>query len=321
MDRAPCLSLLLLLFLAVAPAGWLRAQEDDDFGVLVMAHGGSEAWNEAVLDAVAPLREGQPLEVAFGMADPQTLQEAIRRLEARGVRRIAVVRLFVSGSSFLDRTEKILGLRPGAPAAMPHGEGPVHEDAHHGHEGLPDGAAEGGGGASAHSMALWRVRTVSRFALSEKGLAEAPEMGVILAQRVLELSERPEVEDVLILAHGPGDDEENERWLENLRQRTSCLRHYAPFRRIEVLTLREDWPEKRRAAEERIRAFVERARDEDGWALVIPFRVHGFGPYAEVLEGLEYTADRRGLLPHPLLTEWIADRIRELREGEFRPPV
>ncbi len=303
-------SFLLPLALVGILAGRLPAQEGDGFGVLVMAHGGSETWNQAVLDAVAPLREAQPLEVAFGMADPRTLQAAIQRLEAQGVRRIAVVRLFVSGSSFLERTEKILGLRPGAPPA------PEHVAEHGGH-----GDHAAGGGGSSHSMALWRIETVSRFALSEQGLAEAPEMGVILAQRALGLSEEPEVEDVLILAHGPGDDEENERWMLALRQRAECLSHYAPFRRVEVLTLREDWPEKRVEAEERIRAFVERARAEGGRALVIPFRVYGFGPYAEVLEGMDYEADRVGLLPHPLVTEWIADRIRELRDAEYRQPL
>lgn len=39
--------------------------------------------------------------------------------------------------------------------------------------------------------------------------------------------------------------------------------------------------------------------------IVVPFRLSGFGPYAEVLEGLEYEADGRGLLPHPQLSEWI----------------
>ncbi len=302
-------SFLLPFAFVVVLAGRLPAQGGEDFGVLVMAHGGSDAWNRAVLEAVAPLREDQPLEVAFGMADPRTLQEAVRRLEDRGVRRIAVVRLFVSGSSFLERTEKILGLRPGAPPA------PAHGAEHGGHGGHADG------GEASHSMALWRIETVSRFVLSEQGLADAPEMGAILAQRALELSGDPEVEDVLILAHGPGDDEENERWVQSLRQRTECLPHYAPFRRIEVLTLREDWPEKRVAAEERIRAFVERARAEGGRALVIPFRVYGFGPYAEVLEGKDYEADRVGLLPHPLVTKWIADRIRELREAEYRQPL
>jgi hypothetical protein len=66
-----------------------------------------------------------------------------------------------------------------------------------------------------------------------------------------------------------------------------------------VETLREDWPDKRQAAEVRIRGFVERADREGGRAIVIPFRVQGFGPYTEVLNGLDYVSDGRGLVPSP----------------------
>lgn len=40
--------------------------------------------------------------------------------------------------------------------------------------------------------------------------------------------------------------------------------------------------------------------------IVVPMRVAGFGPYADVLEGLEYTA-AEGLLPHPLATSWVRE--------------
>ena len=41
--------------------------------------------------------------------------------------------------------------------------------------------------------------------------------------------------------------------------------------------------------------------------IVVPARLSGFGPYAEVLEGLDYVGTS-GLLPHPLITEWIRAR-------------
>ncbi|PZR50419.1 MAG: hypothetical protein DI537_57865, partial [Stutzerimonas stutzeri] len=212
----------------------------DDFGVLVMAHGGPAAWNESVLGAVQPLRDKYKLEVAFGMADAMAIQQGIVRLEARGARKIAVVRLFVSGESWYGRTEQILGLTAGAP------EPPAADHAH----------AHPGGG---HSMGFWRIPTVATFALSTQGLAEAPEMGAVLAERAKALSRTPQHEDVLILAHGPGDDAENERWMAYLDARADAVRKSAPYRRVQVETLREDWPEKRKEAERRIRAFVQRA--------------------------------------------------------------
>ena len=305
------LSRSIWLFLFVLAAGYTSSLavspgashgNSSDFGVILMAHGGSPEWNEGVLAAVEPLRDQYTIEVAFGMADAVTIQEAVQRLEAWGVRRIGVVRLFISGESWYDRTEQILGLRPGAP------ERPVPSHLHE--------AAHG-----SHRMEFWRVQTEASFALSTQGLAEAQAMGAVLADRARALSRDPQSEDVLILAHGPGDDLENERWIANIRARATAVRDSLPFRRIQVETLREDWPEKRQEAEQRVRAFVERARNEEGTAIVIPFRVQGFGPYAKVLDGLHYVSDGQGLIPHSNVTQWIAEQIRTLRMGPFRSVV
>src|SRR5262249_48664006 len=122
-----------------------------DFGILVMAHGGSPEWNKAVLDAVEPLRAGNKIEVAFGMADALSIQKGVRDLEAEGAHRIGVVRLFVSGESWYDRTQQILGVAPGAPEKPEHAE---HGDKEH----------------QGHSMAFWKIDTHAEFALSKPGL-------------------------------------------------------------------------------------------------------------------------------------------------------
>jgi sirohydrochlorin cobaltochelatase len=283
-----------LMLLASAP---VRAQES--YGLLVMAHGGSPEWNQAILDAVKPLQDRYALEVAFGMADACSIQQSVRDLEAKGVRRVGVVRLFVSGESWYERTEQILGVKDGAPAAK-------------------SGECAGGDHASHHSMALFRIETQSSFVLSRQGLSEAAEMGAILAERASALSRNPEKEDVLVLAHGPGDDAENERWLVNLNARAGEIRRARPFHDVEVMTLREDWPEKRKEAEQRVRDFVSRAASEGRRAIVIPFRLYGFGPYEKVLSGLEYATDRQGLLPHANVAQWISRQAEELRTGDVR---
>ena len=169
-------------------------------------------------------------------------------------------------------------------------------------------------------MAFWRLNTKASFALTAQGLGEAPETAAILVERARALSRTPEREDVLILAHGPGDDAENRRWIAHIDARAEAVRQALPFRRVQVETLREDWPEKRKEAEARVRAFVTRAAADGGKAIVIPFRIQGFGPYARVLEGLDYVADRTGLLPHPSVTNWIEAQIVTLRKGPFRSP-
>src|SRR5687767_13394081 len=107
------------------------AARGGDYGVLVMAHGGGAEWNREVLAAVAPLAREYRVAVAFGMADADTIQKGVADLEAEGARRIGVVRLFVSGESWYERTEQILGVREGAPprSAQPAAAG--HEGGEH----------------------------------------------------------------------------------------------------------------------------------------------------------------------------------------------
>lgn len=294
---------LTILLSIPSGAGALGADagKPDAFGLLVMAHGGSKEWNQAVLGAVERLQAPYPVAVAFGMADACSIQKEVRSLEDQGVRNVGVVRLFISGESWYERTEQILGLRGGAPSAA--------EEA---------AACGGDHHAGHHSMALFRIDSRASFALSKEGLSEAPEIGAIVAERAGALSREPRKEDVLVLAHGPADDEENRRWLANMEARVAEVRTSRPFHDISVMTLREDWPDKRKLAEEQIRAYVTRSSSEGRRTLVIPFRLSGFGPYAEVLTGLDYEADRSGLLPHANVTRWIARQAEELRAGSFR---
>lgn len=277
-------------------------QAPDPAGILVMAHGGEEAWNQAVRASLKGLEAAVPVELALGMADADTLQAAILRLEAKGVRRIAVIRLFISGESFLGRTRKILGLDPGAPAraewasaAAASGDG--HDHHAHGHD--PD------------KMPLWRVDTRSRIHLRAEGLLDGDVAGKILAERAKALSQSPKTETVLLLGHGPGDDAENARWLAAMDRAAAEVKRARKFKAVRVETLREDWPERRREAVARIRKLAAATAKAGGRFLVVPARVHGFGPYAGVLKNLPYVSDGKGLLPHPLVGEWLKRQAAE----------
>ncbi len=293
-----------------------QSTQSDELGVLIMAHGGLAEWEAGVLETLEPLRDRYTLEVAFGMADAVSLQEAVSKLEARGAKHIAVVRLFISGESWYERTQQILGMIPGAPAKpLPVA---VSHDAHQGHG--PDAGHGSAGASGGHSMEFWQIDSNARFTMSKQGLAEAPGMAQVLLSRAQDLSGNPPQEDLLILAHGPETDEEDARWIGYIDARAELVRRTLPFHRVKVATLREDWEEKRAGAEEAVKAFVATAAEEGHSAIVIPFRVHGFGPYAKVLEGLDYVADERGLIPHPAVSAWIAAQIEEQR-GALQDPA
>jgi sirohydrochlorin ferrochelatase len=253
--------------------------DSDRLGVLVMAHGGSDSWNRTVMEAVEPLTTEMPLAVSFGMADPRTMRAALDSLRADGVRRVAIVRLFLSGRSFLDQTEYLLGL-----SATP-----------------PETFMLMGGHGGAHDTRPIDHRL--EVATHTEGLMTSPEAARIVAERARSAGRDPSNESLLLVAHGMGDDDENEevrRAMEAIVDDMSS----APYAAVAVATLREDWAEKRAEEEERIRSFVEDESRAGHRVIVVPMRLSGFGPYAEVLAGLDYAA-AEGLLPHEAITDWI----------------
>lgn len=280
-------ALCLLLVGACASAGPRPYSEGapsrtttPELGILVMAHGGTPEWNQAVSDAIAPIRRRVPTAVAFGMADPTTLQAGLDSLESAGVTTVAVVRMFMSGESFREQTEYLLGMRADPPAS------PM---LHH-------------GGASQETLLPLRRR--ARVLLSEEGFAESGMAARILVDRVRALRDQDGPGDVLLLAHGMGSERSNDRLRSHMARAAASL-NAAGVDEVRLATLREDWPDARKRAEAEIRAWMAPRSEGGRHVVVVPFRLFGFGPYADVLEGLDYSATD-GFLPHPLVTDWIA---------------
>ena len=271
--------------------------DQPDFGLLLMAHGGTEEWNEAVLQATAEVTSKYPVEVAFGMADAGSLERSVRRLEKLGVKDVGVVRMFVSGESWYERTQQILGTVEGAPQKDT-SENPK---------------------STFMPMGFWKIETDINFYISEDGLADATEMDEVIVSRIRRLSRNPAREVAIIIAHGTGSDEEDSRWVEKITQRTDLAKSTLSLHDVKVFTLREDWFAKRGEAENNIRSYIEEASRMGLKSLVIPFRVHGFGPYTRVLEGLDYRADKLGLLPHQNVNLWVANQAELLRKRAERP--
>ncbi len=263
------------------------------FGLLLMAHGGTSEWNEAVQQATSEIGDKYPVEIAFGMADAGSIEESVRRLESRGVEDVGVVRMFVSGESWYERTQQILGTAEGAP-----------------NKEEVDKTSQPG---MFMPMGFWKIETDLNFFISEDGLADAAEMDDVLVSRIAGLSRDPESEVAIVIAHGTGSDEEDARWVEKIAERTETAKSILGLNEIKVFTLREDWFAKRGEAESNIRSFMEAASSDGLKTLVVPFRVHGFGPYARVLEGLDYRADKLGLLPHKNVNLWVANQVELLR--------
>ncbi|HWP94247.1 MAG TPA: CbiX/SirB N-terminal domain-containing protein [Gammaproteobacteria bacterium] len=260
-----------------------------EIGVVVHAHGSDFHWNETMRQAAAPLAAEHPVEYAFSMGDPLTLERALRRLEARGAKAAVIVRVFALEDSFRTGIERFLGLD----VEYGHGPSAGERHGHHGHD-APVGP---------RLRSPLAVTTVG-------GLEDDPRFAQVLLERARSLSLEPARETVILVAHGSGDDDVNARWLTLLESLRSQMLAAGgdTFRAIRVATWREDWEEKRAPWIERVRAMIEEARRDGGRAIVIPARTLGTGPERRFLSGLDYALGE-GFAPHPLFVEWLQVQV------------
>lgn len=297
----PRLALLLALLLGLPAAAVAQVDEAPDaavrYGVLVMAHGGGGEWDTEVAAALAPIAAEMPVALALGMADPHTLGAGLDSLRAAGVQRVAVVRMFVSGASFMDQTAYLLGLSEEPPRFFIPGHGGHGQPAAH-------GAGHGADGAGHGPSTPQPIAHGLEVATHVDGMIDAPETLTILTERALASGGDRAAQSVLLIAHGMADAEEDAELLEALEGVEKVLAS-EPYAAVRSITLREDWPEARVIAEREIRAFVSEENARGRRVVVVPVRLSGFGPYAEVLRGLDYV-EAEALLPHRSVSAWVS---------------
>jgi hypothetical protein len=256
----------------------------DQFGVVIMPHGSTQPYNDVVETVIAPLRSRYRIEMAYGMADSFTIQQAVSRLEAQGVRRIAFIRLYALSDHMMAESDYILG--------------------------LSDTLADAGHGHGDHAVPPAQVRSAALFSTYGGYEEDHPAIAEILYERIQAISTDPSKETVILVAHGSGGDQDNAAWLRVMNEHVSHIKKLAkkPYRSIKVATVREDWPEKRAKAVADLKAMIAEG-NRNGRVLVIANRLYGSGPYARLLEGSTYVMSGQGFAPHPNLTRWIESGI------------
>lgn len=270
-------------------------------GILLLAHGGSAEWNGRVTNLVAQVNATRPAEVAFGMATRANIQNAVDKLVARGVTEIVAVPLFVSSwSTVITSTEYLLGLRPEAPAAlanyakMNHAPGGTATAGHDNHVAAIDGTTP------INSPVPVRMTAA---------LNDHQTVVDILASRARAISRDPSKEALIIVAHGPNEEEDNRRWLADMGSVATRIKNTETFASLEYLTLRDDAPKAvRDAATMQLRGIVERELTVGRRVLIVPLLI-AFGGIErglqERLEGLPYTMAEAALMPDDRLAAWV----------------
>lgn len=297
-------------------------------GILLLAHGGSLEWNARVTALADGVNRTRPTEVAFGMATRAEIQAAIDRLTARGVTEIVAVPFFVSSwSSIITSTEFLLGLRAEAPAALavfakmshgshgaaapssgpaPGGHGAGHDMA--AHHGPAAGMTHGPAPRSVDGTTPVHVTVPVRMT---PALNDHPIVAAILATRARSISRQPAGEALVIVAHGPNEDDDNRRWLADMAALATQIRATEGYASIDQLTVRDDAPEAvRNQATAELRARVQQRIGEGRRVLVVPL-VIAFGGIEQGLrqrlEGLDYAMPDTGLVPDDRLVDWVLD--------------
>ena len=291
-------TILALVLLAATPA---FAQPAAPEGILLLAHGGSAEWNARVLALASAIDQTQPVEVAFGMASRPAIQAAVDKLVERQVIGIVAVPLFVSShSSVLTSTAYLLGARHEMPAdlkifaRMRHGGAAGHDQ-------------HAGDGASAEDNTKPISSPVS-IRLTD-ALNHHPLVGEILIDRAREISEAPEREAVIIVAHGPVPEVDNQRWLDDMKILAAQMETATTFAAIQYLTVRDDAPQPiKDAATAELRALVDEHRNRNRRVLVVPLLLSYGGIEKGIrqrLDGLPYVMAERALMPDDRLVEWV----------------
>lgn len=305
-------TLLMVLAVVVVTCGTAAANER---GILLLAHGGNEQWNAQVTTIAAEVDRTMPTEVAFGMATRANIQGAVDRLQARGVKEIVAVPLFVSSwSSVITSTEYLLGQREEAPKELALFAKMNHAGAH-GANG--DGASSHGsahGSASEHGNATVDPTSPIKSPVPirmTKAMNDHPIVADILADRARSVSTDPAAEAVVIVAHGPVADAENQRWLADMASLAGRIGQAARFAGVDYLTLRDDAPKPvRDAATAELRRIVSRHLDAGRRVLVVPLLV-SFGGIEkglrERLEGLSYSMPSAALVPDDRIVTWVLE--------------
>lgn len=246
------------------------------FGVLVISHGSKDtAWVKLVDETVNQMVAGRTMPVItcfLELVQGRLIQDGIDALERLGVTDIIAIPLFVSsGSTHVQEIGWALG-------------------------DYPDPGME---------VDLLPFRLGSRLHYL-KSMDDEEEIVAIIQEKTAVLSECPEEERVLLIAHGSSLPVFHERWRVMLERFAMKLKDLDGYLAVDYATLLPD----------QVRRKLDRWALQAGGSriLVAPlFLSEGYFTRKVIpsrLEGYTYTYSGQALLPHRNITRWLDRQVR-----------
>lgn len=254
-----------------------------NIGVLVLSHGVGENSDRMMVEALDPISSKKPTAVAFGMAMMKSsqIQSAVDDLTERGAETIILVpNGTTTPYNTLTRQWKYIF--------------DMDEEATY--------------------LEVPKVQSDARFHMTAH-FADSPLISEILYDHAKEVSKNPANEFLMIIGHGPEDNEDNLPDLEILNAHVEWIKAKNEFADVKIWNLQDDAiPPIRKSNVKKIRRWIKKANEngQDVIVVAIAAASHGVQQHIrEDLRGLEYTFADKGMSEHPLYVEWMKSAIDE----------
>ncbi len=284
----------------LSPIGENEHPPNSKNGVLLLAHGvkikqGNRTiniWNKNVESLGKELNKVFPTEVAFGMADPETIQVAVVKLEQRGIKNIFTIPVFVSSySPIIGNSRYILGLQNhlAKTTSLKH---------------------------------LERIKSDSKFFFSS-AMDSHPIISQTLLERAQDVNVDPTTANVILVAHGPNTQKENDLWLQDMAVHAKYIKEKGNFKSVTFSTLKHDSRiEVKRKIKQQLRQQVKLA-SKNGEAIIVPLLISAGGIERSIREDLDGLSYKFGepLMPHPNIRTWIESMFSELGGNSIPHPL
>jgi sirohydrochlorin cobaltochelatase len=255
-------------------------------GVVVLLHGFRERGDQVFRDRLQPYANIFPMALAPGMSMmmSQHIQLAVDDLMAMGAENIVVVPIVsTEHNTMIRQWQYIFGLQDEpAYASVP------------------------------------RIKTDARVVFAAPP-GDDPFVAEILLEYAWELSSNPADEVVIIAAHGPSEEADNQAQLALMDNLAAIVREDGRFSAVYSATLQDDAPsEVREANVEKLRGMVTAATEAGKEVIIVTNLMGAYTIQSKLrkdLKGLDYKFNAKGLVQHDDFIEWIGETVRlELEE-------
>jgi hypothetical protein len=252
-----------------------------DIGILILSHGVGENSDRMLIEALKPISSDKPTAVGFGMAMMKSsqLQSAVDDLTERGAKQIVVV---PKGTTTPYNTQ------------------------------TPQWKYIFDMGEEATYLEVPIITSDATFHMTDH-FGDNQLITDILYDHIKEVSKNPANEMIMIIGHGPEDNEDNVPDLEILGAHVERLKAKNEFADVKIANLQDDaLAPIRKANVKRIRRWMKKADDKGQDVIVIAIAAASHGVQTHIrtdLRGLNYTFADKGMSEHPKYVLWIESVI------------